>query len=119
MPLAPVGVRSPLMNHTVLTSLVTSRNLRFADFVLLFAKVPCALKNKVVGVAILVAPTAEHIGVGVGVGVLVEVGDGVGVCENGVPAQIATLISDCGMGVATVLEELLPPPQLQIKASAT
>ena len=101
------------MNHTVLTSLVTSRNLRFPDF-LLFAKVPCALKDKVVGVAMAVAPTGEHIGVGVEDGF----GDGVGVGENGVPAQIATLTSDCGIGVGVLLE-LLPPPQLQINASAT
>jgi hypothetical protein len=106
------------MNHTVLASLVTSRNSRFADLFVLFAKIPCALKNKVAGVAMLVAPTGEHLGVGVGVGVLVEVGDGVGVGENGVPAQIATLMSDSGVGVG-VLEEPPPPPQLQINASTT
>jgi hypothetical protein len=60
--------------------------------------------------------TGTHAGVGVGVGVAGVVGDGVGVTTGGDPGQIATLITDRGMGVGAELPP--PPPQLKKIAAA-
>ena len=108
---------SPDGNQTVLASLLTSANCSVPAVPRL--KVPWALKYIVVGNALagtLVAEIGEHIGVGVGVGVGltddVVVGSG-----EGVPAQIATVMRDSGLGVAELLEP--PLPQLEISATAT
>jgi len=58
--------------------------------------------------------TGMQAGVGVGVGVAGVVGIGVGVWTGGEPEQIATLISDTGIGVG----EELPPPPPQLKEIA-
>ncbi len=59
--------------------------------------------------------TEMQAGVGVGVGVAGVVGVGVGVCTGGEPEQIATLISDIGIGVG---EEPPPPPPQLIEIAA-
>ena len=114
MPLE-MGDRSPCGNHVVLALLVTSRKC-FFDF-LVRLNVPCALKYSVVGDAAGAGMLVAKIGVHLGVGVGLLPGDVVG-SGDGVPAQMARLMSDSGGSVTTVLPPP-PPPQLQITANVT
>jgi hypothetical protein len=65
------------------------------------------------------AAIGVHIGVGEGFGVLSTAGDGLGVGKAGVPAQMATLISEKGDGGDTMLVPPPPPPQLHMNAKPT